>query len=262
MSDRDTTAALQAALMKAYPLPEYATFFEVGDATGGRHSRWADAVSMACWPSRGLRIWGFELKASRSDWLREKKKPEKSCAIQRFCHHWVLVTAQGVILPGELPETWGHLVLKGGKLCWEKQAPALTPDALEPSFVAALLRRSGQASSEMIAKHVDEATASARQQMKEQAAREVERRTSSNAAATIAIEQFKADTGVDLLNAWQHMSGDVGKDFAAYRTARDASNGLFRYSFSVKALRAAADAIEAAEIALNQTDLIRKEATA
>ncbi|PWZ83037.1 hypothetical protein, partial [Staphylococcus pseudintermedius] len=63
MSDRETTATLQHALVKAFPLPEYVTFFEVGDATGGRHSRWADAVSMSCWPSRGLHIYGFEIKA-------------------------------------------------------------------------------------------------------------------------------------------------------------------------------------------------------
>jgi hypothetical protein len=262
MGDREITAKLQAALLKSYPLPEYATFFEVGDATGGRHSRWADAVSMACWPSRGLRIWGFELKASRSDWLREKKKPEKSCAIQRFCHHWVLVTAPDVILPGELPETWGHLVLKGGKLCWEALAPTLTPDALDPSFVAALLRRSGQASQEIIGQHVDAATAAARERVKDEVSREVERRTSRNAQAVTAIEQFKVDTGVDLLTSWGHWSGDVGKDFAAYCAAREASAGLFRYGTSVKALRAAADAIEAAERALGETDLMRKEATA
>ena len=262
MSDRDTTAALQAALMKAYPLPEYATFFEVGDATGGRHSRWADAVSMACWPSRGLRIWGFELKASRSDWLREKKKPEKSCAVQRFCHHWVLVTAADVIQPGELPENWGHMVLKGGRLHVEKPAPALTPDALEPSFVASLLRRAGQTSQAMIDKQISEATAAARERVNEQVMAEVARRTSRNAEAIAAIEQFKTETGVDLLNGWMHALGDVGKDFAAYRAAREASHGLFRYGITVKGLRAAADAIEAAEYALNQTDLIRKEATA
>lgn len=258
MSDRETTAKLQTALLKSYPLPEYATFFEVGDATGGRHSRWADAVSMACWPSRGLRIWGFELKASRSDWLREKKKPEKSCAIQRFCHHWVLVTAPDVILPGELPSTWGHLVLKGGKLCWETPAPVLMPDALEPSFVAALLRRSGQASQEMLAQHLAEAVTAARAQVDEQVKREVARRASSSVNALAAIEKFKASTGVDLLS-WT--AAHVGEDFSAYRAAREAVDRI-RYSTSAKALRAAADAIEAADRALAETNLIRKEATA
>lgn len=258
MSDRETTAALQVALMKSYPLPEYATFFEVGDATGGRHTRFADAVSMACWPSRGLRIWGFELKASRSDWLREKKKPEKSCAIQRFCHHWVLVTAPDVILPGELPDTWGHMVLKGGRLHVEKQAPALAPDTLEPSFVASLLRRAGQTSQAMIDQQISAATAAARERVNAQIGAEVERRTSRNAEAVKVIEQFQEQAGVDLMSWTNH---NAGKDFGAYLTARQAADSL-RYSTSVKALRAAADAIEAAERALQQSSLLRTEATA
>lgn len=47
MRDAEITAALQAALLKTFPLPEYATFFEVGDATGGRHSRWPDVLGVA-----------------------------------------------------------------------------------------------------------------------------------------------------------------------------------------------------------------------
>jgi hypothetical protein len=259
MSDTEITAALQAALLKTFPLPEYATFFEVGDATGGGHSRWADAVSMACWPSRGLRIFGFELKASRSDWLREKKKPEKSVAIQRFCHHWVLVTAENVLQPGELPPTWGHLELAGGKLHWRTPTPALTPAALEPSFVAALLRRAHQCSAALIGQQVMAATENARKQAAENAEREIVRRCARNTEALQACERFQQETGVDLL-CWT--GRDAGKHFAAYRAALQASETAFNYGTSVKSLRAAADAIEAAEAALRADGLIREKATA
>jgi hypothetical protein len=170
----------------------------------------------------------------------------------------VLVTAPDVILPGELPDTWGHMVLKGGRLHVEKQAPALTPDALEPSFVASLLRRAGQTSQAMIDQQISAATAAARERVNAQIVAEVERRTSLNAEAVKVIEQFKEQTGVDLMS-WE--SHAAGKDFGAYLAARQAADSL-RYSTSVKALRAAADAIEAAERALQQSDLLRTEATA
>lgn len=192
MSDRETTAALQNALMKAFPLPEYATFFEVGDATGGRHSRWADAVSMSCWPSRGLRIYGFEVKASRSDWLREKKKPQKSGAVQRYCHHWVLVTAPDVVHDGELPPTWGHMVLASGRLRTEVAPPLLEPTPLEAPFVAAMLRRCGQVSAEQVSVAVREATDLAREVAKVEAKREFQRRLARSGKAQQAVEQFLA----------------------------------------------------------------------
>lgn len=253
MSDAIITAALQSALLKTFPLPEYATFFEVGDATGGRHSRWADAVSMACWPSRGLRIYGFELKASRSDWLREKKKPEKSCAIQRYCDHWVLVTAEGVLLPGELPPTWGHLELAGGKLHWRSPAPPLEAAPLERPFLAALLRRAHQAGAELIAKQVQKATEEARTRAKEAVEYQVKDRLERNTQALQACERFKESTGVDLLNWNGH---DAGKEFAVFMAARRAGSQVLRYNTTARELRAAADALDAAELALREAGLL------
>lgn len=78
MTDRETTAKLQAAVMRSYPLPEYATFFEVADATGGRQSLWADAVSMSLWPSRGLTITGFET-SGLNELLAATRRGEMQC---------------------------------------------------------------------------------------------------------------------------------------------------------------------------------------
>jgi len=249
MSDRDITATLQAALMKAFPLPEYATFFEVGDATGGRHSRWADAVSMAIWPSRGLAITGFELKASRSDWLREKKKPEKSCAIQRYCNRWALITAPNVILPGELPETWGHAELVGGRLMWRTTAPVLTPEPLDAPFVASLLRRCGQASEALIARRIADVTADARAEQEKRIQRAVERATEQTSVATAAVAKFKEATGVDLTN-WN--AGDVGKGFAAFMAVRDAARWNAMSACAVQ-MRKIADELDHAAKAMTET---------
>lgn len=132
---------IEAALAKRYPSPECALLFEVADATAGRGSRLADAIAVSCWPSRGLWIAGFEIKSYRSDWLREKKNPEKSSVLQKFCDHWWIVAADDTIVKdGELPETWGLLVLRGNKLVTVKDAPKLEAQPLTRLFVASMLR--------------------------------------------------------------------------------------------------------------------------
>lgn len=71
-----THAEVVAALRERYPAPEYAFFTEVPDEVGFGNRM--DALAMAMWRSRGLEIHGFEIKCSRSDWLREKKRPHKA----------------------------------------------------------------------------------------------------------------------------------------------------------------------------------------
>ena len=136
------TGALRAALREKFPLPEYALFFEVADATGFRGSRTADAIAMSCWPSRGLDLIGFELKASRSDWTREKADPAKAEAICRYCDRWYLVIGdRKIVKPGELPPTWGLIAPKGQKLVIVTEAPKLNPVSVDRDFLAALLRK-------------------------------------------------------------------------------------------------------------------------
>jgi hypothetical protein len=63
---------------------------------------------MNLYPSRGLEINGFEVTASRQDWIKELKSPEKSAPVQRFCDRRWIVAPAGIIQPGELPPTWGQ----------------------------------------------------------------------------------------------------------------------------------------------------------
>src|SRR3954468_2546806 len=57
----------------------------------------ADAIAMSLWRSRGLRLHGFEVKCSRSDWLYELKHPEKAESFIRYVHHWWMVVADETI---------------------------------------------------------------------------------------------------------------------------------------------------------------------
>lgn len=257
MSDKDITAALRAALTKAYPLPEYATFFEVGDATGGRHSSWADAVTMACWPSRGLAITGFELKASRSDWLREKKDVSKSAPVQKYCDRWALFTAPGVVLPGELPELWGHAELVGNRMVWRTPPPKLTPEPLDRSFVASLLRRCGQASDSLINARIAEATAGAREERDRRIAAAVKEATERNSKAVAACDAFKEATGVDLLGTWLPDT-EAGPDFARYRELKQ-SLRWHRFTDTAAQMRKVADGIDATVTAIHEVVGLAKD---
>ena len=131
-----------ARLRARYAPPSYAFFENVADEASVGATRWADAVAMGLWYSRGLHLHGFEIKASRSDWLRELKKPDKAEPIFRSCDRWWLVAADDTIVKGdELPEQWGLLIPQGKVLKVAKMAPLLEPHHMTRPFLAAVLRR-------------------------------------------------------------------------------------------------------------------------
>lgn len=135
---------LHARLRFRYPEKEYALFHEVRNETGWSASpRYADAIVMGLWPSRGLQLEGFECKVDRSDWRNELRQPEKADAIAPYCDLWWLVTpAQPVVANlDEIPPTWGWLVPHGKALKVVK--PAVPNKAVLPidrAFLASVFR--------------------------------------------------------------------------------------------------------------------------
>lgn len=88
------TEAIIARVMEHWCPPEYYVLTEVRNGTGySRREGYADVLAMSVWPSRGLEIIGAEVKASRSDWLREKADPQKADKFVKHCHRWYLITA-------------------------------------------------------------------------------------------------------------------------------------------------------------------------
>jgi hypothetical protein len=124
--------------------PAHAWLENVRNETGyGRRTRYADALVVSLWPSRGLWIGGIEVKISRNDWMRELDNPEKSVEIQRFCDYWWVAAPEGVVEKSEVPKTWGYYqVSASGKTRAKvvKAAPKLKPQALTTEFVASVLR--------------------------------------------------------------------------------------------------------------------------
>src|ERR1019366_7824171 len=94
-----TEADVLSALAKRYPPPGYAFLQHVRNRTGyGGGVRTADALAMSLWASQGMYLHGFEVKVSRSDWVREIKSPEKADEIAKFCDRWwVAVSDDSVV---------------------------------------------------------------------------------------------------------------------------------------------------------------------
>lgn len=193
------TPEVKAALRGRYAAPEWALMFEVGDGTGMNQRRWADAVAMNLWPSRGLAIHGFEIKVSRGDWLRELKNPAKSGSVQQYCDNWWIVAPAGMIQPTELPPTWGLLEVKaGGQIRQAVDAPKLTPVEAGRPFLAAMLRRASGEDEAVVKAAVEAEIRRLREGDQQRIDREVEMRSRRATEVQARVEAIEKLAGVDL----------------------------------------------------------------
>jgi len=214
-----TSSDIGKALRERYAAPEYALFFEVANGTGSNIRRYADAMAMSLFPSRGLTMHGFEVKVSRSDWKRELDNPRKAEEGNfRYCDHWWIVTTPNIVQPGELPKTWGHLELQTtgdiergftSKLKLKVPAPVLDAEQMSRNFIAALLRRADEANKAEIRYEVMEQTSVLRKQLddvqrdNEAAIREaVDTRTERHRELVETVRQFEQVSGIKLLTSY------------------------------------------------------------
>ncbi|HCA3439745.1 TPA: hypothetical protein MO340_004309 [Salmonella enterica subsp. salamae serovar 35:g,m,s,t:-] len=209
MAKMIATPEVKSLLRARFSQPEWAIFFEVGDGTGSAQRRWADAVAMNMYPSRGLEVHGFEIKVSRGDWLRELQNPEKSAPIQRYCNRWWIVCPKDIIHPGELPPTWGHYDVNSAGIRQVVAAPALSPEPIGKPFIAALLRRSSGASEDEIKAAVQRYKVDIDNKFDERLKRELAVRTTKGDSALTKMAEFEKITGIPL-SGW-HSSEDIGK---------------------------------------------------
>lgn len=131
---------IHEAIAAKFSHPHYITMFEVRDSTGFDSRRSADALSIGMYSSRGREITGFEIKFSRSDWLRELKMPEKAEEIGKFCDWFYLVTNDDSIAKlEEIPTPWGWMVLRGSRLKVIKKPEKIKPLPLDRPMLCSLL---------------------------------------------------------------------------------------------------------------------------
>lgn len=209
------TAELTVLLRERFAAPEHAILFEVANGTGAAVRTYTDAVVMGLFPSRGLTLYGIEMKVSRGDWLRELKRPQKAEGIFRFMDGWyVAVGDEKIVHEGELPPTWGLLVAKDGKLDTKVKAPPLTAEPVTRPFLAAMLRRASEAEHRAVVLPEKEALARARQ-----AGREEGRKSENEAAITKLTElqqcvaAFEAASGLKIADhrAWNRSNEKLGE---------------------------------------------------
>lgn len=189
----DTASGILERLDRSYMAPEWVVMREVAPVTGGG-TRYADAVAVNTYSSRGYAIHGFEVKVSRADWLRELRAPEKAEPVMRYCDAWFVVTPKDIVKDGELPVGWGHLVATPRGL--RRAAPSrLKPQAITRAFFVSLVRRSF----ESLDRHAARMVASERSQMQTQIKMQVDR---------LVEQQRRQDTKA--LNAWQELQAATG----------------------------------------------------
>ncbi|KNY18210.1 hypothetical protein AKG11_03455 [Shinella sp. SUS2] len=244
---RLTSSDIRLGMSKRWTEPEYAIMWEVSNVTGASAKRYADAVIMSLWPSRGLELHGVEIKVSRSDWKREAADPKKAEAIARYCDRWYIHTTPGVVDDlSDLPPAWGLREYDGKSWKTIREAAKNDPEPITRPFLAALLRRAD----DMMRLMVNEATRQARdtahqeiEKFRESRSRDIEeaakRRTAHLEKKAESIAEFEAAFGADSLASWGIHHAALG------RAARVLSEcGSHGYTPLATRLRTAADAID------------------
>ncbi len=206
---RRTAADMRAALRGYRPLPEYALFNEVRNAAGFAANRSCDAITMGIWPSRGLRLEGYEIKVSRGDWLRELAEPAKAESFACYCDRWWIFAPAGVVKPEEVPENWGWIYLdEKDRVRVGKDAPVLTPQPLTRGFLAALLRRADESNEGELRRRLDDADRARGEQFSASVQKEVDRRTADLAELKELDAAVREAFGVEP-RAWFMMSNVI-----------------------------------------------------
>lgn len=247
--------ALELALRERFAAPEWALFFEVRNGTGfDRAARSADAIAMSLWPSRGLEFYGFEVKRSRADWLRELKDPAKAEAIAAYCDRWwIVVDDRAIVKDGELPATWGLLALHGKALRCEREATLLTPKPFDRLFVAALLRSAQKASpGDALVKAAVDAARVEMQKMHSAALEEWrDRLRDTQSRHEKLLADFEEASGVDLRERW----ADPKKIGAAVRVVLEGQTRVAEIRRELSDLAEKAERIGLATRAILETKL-------
>jgi hypothetical protein len=206
------------ALRGRFGSPAYALLEQVANGVGFKANRWADAVAISIWPSRGLSIHGFEIKVSRGDWTRELKDPKKSAEIQGYCDNWWIVAPSGMIEPEELPETWG-LIEVDAKLKTKVtvKAPKLKPKPIDRQFLAAIVRRHVESHEAIVKRERSAAREEGAVNGHGTLARDLERERENHRALIEKVEKFEKASGVPI--RYEYDIENVGE---AVKLVRDA----------------------------------------
>lgn len=192
---RITTEYVRGLLRKAYA-DGWALLEEVAPRNGGG-TRYADALAVGLWQSRGHQIIGFEIKVSRSDWVSELKNPAKvEEGVFRYCDHWIVVAPPGIVRDGELPPTWG-LMEVGATLRRKVAAPRLDAKPITREFFASLMRRGQESIDDRARRMSEDHRKSLEAQFVNRVETAVRNRAGENRDLLDKVERIRKECGFD-----------------------------------------------------------------
>jgi len=229
----DIMASLRRGPFRA---PAHVLLENVANGTGFNVNRWADAIALSLWPSRGVYLAGIEIKISRGDWKRELDEPAKAAELQRFCRYWWIATPPKLVEISELPETWGLLEVHGKAVLTVRKAPKLEEQPPTTAIMAAILRRAGEnweaatlarlkAAREELKPAPSDRELAARAISAEHNAKSLQRQLDDMRAAADAFEKA---SGVSPFSRWDPAGGDPGQRGHAFRFTLELERDLER----------------------------------
>jgi hypothetical protein len=209
----DTPAINQMLWNRYTEKGEYVFLFDVPDCVGTSSNRRCDGVAIGMWGSTGRLIHGFEVKMSRSDWLRELKDVTKADPFLERCDRWWLVTGHAAVAKAEeVPAAWGWMVAtKSGLRIQRPAAPLPVPSDLRRVWALALIRRAadrGDPNSEEFRVMLQNATAQIERREKQRADAAIAQANPAHERLRLKVEKFEADSGMKMED-WQ--LGNVGR---------------------------------------------------
>ena len=156
MTTRMTADDIHTALLSLHPANAHSAWGErwlyirelrIGTGWGKDREGRIDAYALKLVGTAATRV-AYEIKTSRSDYLRELKNPRKRSAARRYAEQFYFATPKGLIAPAELPpdaglvEVWSD---EYGDVQVTRTVIAPVLDTYPPTwtFVASLLRRAG-----------------------------------------------------------------------------------------------------------------------
>ncbi len=252
MSAHKVTQTLKEQIDDKFAGDAYATFFEVPNGCGSAQSRTADAIVMSLWPSRGLELIGFEVKASRADWLKELKDPAKAEAICQFCDRWYIVALKGVVKEGELPSTWGLMESSGKGLRIKIQAPELESKPIDRAFLSGLCRSASRLVPSQLEAARSEGFQSGMKRGKEDNASQLKYADEKTKTLEHGIESFQKASGVSI-SQWSDNTR-IGKAVDALMNFQESALNRIRHG-----IRGAKADLEALEKAKKEIEAISEE---
>ena len=157
-----TAKDIQAALARRFCSPYYFYVPEIANAPGFDGFRRLDGVAVGLYKTVRYEILGFEIKVSRSDWLSEKKQPDKASVFMQSVDGFYLVCPRYVAGIHDLPKGWGLIEYRGERLYTIKSydsADDIGKKPMDRELALSLLSRAligGEVKSQFIRKHFDE----------------------------------------------------------------------------------------------------------